>query len=488
MAKNNLINEYNFSFNDLKNNLKNTFTTLKHDKSTISNSSFIDLNIINNNLTTHLGCAKETIIISVDLPYQITDYNLYDNKSYSKQLNIFEIKKDNTKLYIVNRITENILPQVYNLSINLIDIDKNSYSYPIIIKIIENNSINIEYDSIYIDTLNNNQIYTDEQPLLTLKSNTVNAHYNSIGLPIGLHLNSSTGKVTGKLDINVKHFNSLFTVTKKYNGLTYSEHLRINKTIKNNNNNQNDSIELVTNSDHLKIDKKKDNENVPINSVRNLENIKITTDVPKIMEQYNEFTENNIINDTEIKSIINNDLHSSIKKHQNINQILGVWDIFWEIDNINNKSIICRCVLKLNELNLRNSNDVHNIAGPNYGGKNWPPLWLTCSDFGTNLEQLKDNLVKSWPKNLYDYGIYDFQFKDSIYEFKLFMPSKNIVKTDKYFYDISINENNITGKIIDNSYPESNGVKYRKFYGKKIIDHSERKKLTVFSYLRPFKL
>ena len=176
--------------------------------------------------------------------------------------------------------------------------------------------------------------------------------------------------------------------------------------------------------------------------------------------------------------------------------LIGLWDIYWTVDNLNDPDdiAICRCVLKLKDIEPRdleeNGVNIENIIGSRYGEEHWPPVWLSVSDIGkmNNKDNLRNKLLGLWPNNIFDYGIYNYSFENNKYQWFLCSPPPNNELTAKHFYDIDIiNDNQIQGKIVDANYPlDITGKKHRIFYGKRVTDFKEIKHLTQFSYMRQF--
>ena len=304
---------------------------------------------------------------------------------------------------------------------------------------------------------NNNVIelktfYTLDNPLCILKSNHQECEFKEIGLPAGFTINKDTGVVTGCAEYNLfETINILFTAKKKINNTVHIKHLK--------------SIFTFTTVDMIEP------------SISN------TTNIEPSISNINSM-------DTITESLIME------TKPMNEKRLIGLWDIYWTVDNLNEPDdmVICRCVLKLKDVEPRdleeNGVNIENIIGSRYGEEHWPPVWLSVSDIGkmNNKDTLRNKLLGLWPNNIFDYGIYNYSFENNKYQWFLSTPPPNNELTTKHFYDIDIiNDNQIQGKIVDGNYPLDNtGKKHRLFYGKRVTDIKEIKQLTQFSYMRQF--
>lgn len=309
------------------------------------------------------------------------------------------------------------------------------------------NPLNLEF------TLTNSIIelknfYTMDNPLCVLKSNYDECEFKEVGLPVGFAINKDTGIVLGCTEYNLfDTINVLFIVKKTINNIVYIKHLKTTFSFVNNEVIEPSIIETP----------------IPITS-------KIETPIqePVIMET--------------------NPLNEKL--------LMGVWDIYWTIDNLNNPDdiAICRCVLKLKNIEPRdveeNGVNIERIIGSRYGEDYWPPVWLSVSEIGKtdNKENLRKKLLGLWPNNIFDYGIYNYSFNNNKYQWFLCTPHPHNELTGKHFYDIDIiNDNQIQGKVVDTNYPlDNSGKKYRLFYGKRVTEINEIKNLTQFSYMRQF--
>ena len=314
------------------------------------------------------------------------------------------------------------------------------------------NSLNLDF------ILNNNiielkQFYTLDNPLCIIKSNYDECEFKEVGLPVGFTINKDTGVVIGCTEYNLfETINVLFTVKKSINNVVYIKHLKTTFTFVNN--------EIIEPS------------------------LPITNNTEPIITEP-------AITETFIKEPV---IVETIPINEKL--LIGLWDIYWTIDNLNNPDDIalCRCVLKLKDIEPRdveeNGAHIENIIGSRYGEEHWPPVWLSVSDIGKieNRENLRNKLLGLWPNNIYDYGIYNYSFENNKFQWFLSTPPPHNELTEKHFYDIDIiNDNQIQGKVMDANYPIDNtGKKYRLFYGKRVTEIKEIKQLTQFSYMRQF--
>lgn len=299
-------------------------------------------------------------------------------------------------------------------------------------------------------TIELKKFYTLDNPLCILKSNYNECEFKDVGLPVGFTINKDTGVVIGCTEYNLfDTINVLFIAKKTIDNIVYIKHLKTTFTFVNNEVIEPSIIET------------------PITANTNTDIIKETIPEPTI-----------------------------ITKPLNEQLLIGIWDIYWTIDNLNNPDdiAICRCVLKLKDIETRDVEEkgvtIENIIGSRYGEEYWPPIWLSVSDIGKidNKDTLRKKLLGLWPNNIFDYGIYNYSFENNKYQWFLCTPHPHNELTEKHFYDIDIiNDNQIQGKVVDTNYPlDNSGNKYRLFYGKRVTDIKEIKHLTQFSYMRQF--
>ena len=336
------------------------------------------------------------------------------------------------------------------------------------------NPLNLELKFSNNNVIELKKFYTLDNPLCILKSNYHECEFKEIGLPVGFTINKNTGVVTGCVEYNLfETINILFTSKKKINNTVHIKHLKTTFTYVN--------VDMIEPSNTNNID----NTVIEELSILNTNNVDNT-----VIEELSILNTNNIDNYTIEKPLIME------TKPMNEKLLIGLWDIYWTVDNINEPDdiAICRCVLKLKDVEPRdleeNGVNIENIIGSRYGEEHWPPVWLSVSDIGKkeNIENLRNKLLGLWPNNIFDYGIYNYSFENNKYQWFLCSPPPNNELTSKHFYDIDIiNDNQIQGKIVDGNYPlDNSGKKHRLFYGKRVTDIKEIKQLTQFSYMRQF--